>query len=137
MIRIELLPKVDHRASGETKYRGMGAWLGDIELASGRGAVCCQAARRLVALGHDPGERVEFWNGGLLSLSGPVAAFAKLTVREDDGPAHFVPYVPGPSERVRAAACGAPSVRSIEVPATPIAPAHQISPDAPMPGLAA
>jgi len=54
------------------------------ELAVGQGAVVCAAARKLIERGHDPGERLEAWRGDTLCLTGPLGAFAKLTV--EDGP---------------------------------------------------
>jgi hypothetical protein len=52
------------------------------ELAVGRGAVVCDAARVLVERGRDPGERLEAWRGDVLCLSGPLGEFAKLTVED-------------------------------------------------------
>jgi hypothetical protein len=86
--RVELAPQMG------PPYRGDAAVFEGLELACGTGAVCCQAARALQAMGH--AGRVEFWRGDMLCLAGPLDAFAKLTVKEGDLPPRFVPYVPFP-----------------------------------------
>jgi hypothetical protein len=76
-------------------YRGEAAMLGDTELAAGTGAICCQAARVLLQMGHVG--RVEFWRGDMLCLSGSIEAFAWRTVTEAGSP-RFIPYRPFPIE---------------------------------------
>ena len=66
-------------------------------LASGSGAVVCEAARSLIERGHDPRERMEAYRGDTLSLSGRLGVFAKLTVEDgSDGVPRFRPYRPHP-----------------------------------------
>jgi hypothetical protein len=88
--RVELVPQMG------PPYRGDAAVFEGLELACGTGAVCCQAARALQAMGHTG--RVEFWRGDMLCLAGPLDAFAELTVSEVGSP-RFVAYRPGPAER--------------------------------------
>jgi len=76
MLKLILQP----RGSGQTAVL-----LHDEELAIGTGAVVCQAARRLIERGHDPGERLEAWRGGTMCLSGTIGGFARLTVNEGAG----------------------------------------------------
>src|SRR5262245_15289525 len=52
------------------------------ELVIGRSSVVCEAARRLIALGYDPDDRLEAYRGSTLCLSGTLAAFAGLYVHE-------------------------------------------------------
>jgi hypothetical protein len=101
-ITITLQPKTKRGPSGEPLYQGTAAWLDAVELANGHGSVCCQAARRLLACGSDPGTRLEFWRDGMLSVSGTIEAFAEKSVREEtaDGVPRFVRYRPGPAGRV-------------------------------------
>ena len=54
------------------------------ELVTGYGGVVCRAARRLIALGYDPDDRLEAYRGSTLCLSGTIAAFAGLYVVEGD-----------------------------------------------------
>jgi hypothetical protein len=90
MLRLILSP----RGSGRTAVL-----FGDEELAVGHGAVVCQAARRLIERGHDPGVRLEVWRGSTLCLAGTIGGFARLIVEEcADGVARFRKWHPRPSE---------------------------------------
>jgi hypothetical protein len=94
MIKLTLAP----RGSGRTAVL-----LGDQELAIGTGAVVCQAARKLIERGHDPGVRLEAWRGDTLCLSGRLSTFARLTVQEGtaDGVTRFVRWTAPPSDTSR------------------------------------
>jgi hypothetical protein len=85
-IRVELVPQMG------PPYRGDAAVFEGLELACGTGAVCCQAARVLQAMGRTG--RVEFWRGDTLCLAGSLSVFAKLTVKEGDRLPSFAPYLP-------------------------------------------
>lgn len=65
------------------------------------------AARRLLATGARPGETIETWHDGKLSMSGRIGELAKWTVIESDrgNPSLMLrPYRPFPSLTVRARA---------------------------------
>jgi hypothetical protein len=62
-------------------------------LASGRGAIVCAAARKLVKRGYDSAELCEVWRGKTLCLCGPLGSFARVTVEDGpDGRPRFRPY---------------------------------------------
>ena|SRR6516165_2589907 len=52
-------------------------------LAVGPGAIVCAAARKLIAQGHHPAERLEAWRSDRLCLAGLLGVFAKLIVRDN------------------------------------------------------
>ena len=58
-------------------------------------------ARRLLEIGADPKDRIEFWRGDVLCLSGPIWAAAKLTVHEEGGSGapKFARWKPFPHRR--------------------------------------
>src|SRR5262245_34789191 len=63
------------------------------QLATGRGAIACAAARKLVKRGHNSAELCEVWRGKTLCLCGPLGTFARLTVEDGpDGRPRFRPY---------------------------------------------
>ena len=84
VIKVKLVP----RESGRTAVV-----LNGEDLACGRGAVVCAAARRLVGLSYNLRDRLEAWRGDVLCLSGLLGTFAKLTIREEGGP-YFVRWAP-------------------------------------------
>ena len=85
-IRVELEP----RASGITAviHSDHG------ELAKGRGGVVCQAARRLLLLGHSGKDRLEAWRGDTMCLAGWIDAFAELKIGEQGSGPRFAKFQP-------------------------------------------
>lgn len=78
MTRATIVLELEPRGSGITAVT-----LDGLEIAAGRGAVVCEAARCLIHYcGYDPGEHLEAWRRDVLCLAGPVSTFAELTVRE-------------------------------------------------------
>jgi len=113
----------EHTISLRLEPRGSGrtaVLLGDQELAIGTGAVVCQAARRLLERGHDPGVRLEAWRRDTLCLAGTIGGFARLTVNEGAGGGvpRFVRWTPLPSDRARIVQ-GPSLVSSSEAPLLP------------------
>jgi hypothetical protein len=63
------------------------------QIATGRGAIVCAAARELVKRGHNSAELCEVWRGKTLCLCGSLGTFARLTVEDGpDGRPRFRPY---------------------------------------------
>jgi hypothetical protein len=62
---------------------------------------CCTTARKLIADGLDPGERLEFCRGDMVCLTGKASAFASRTVSETStsGP-RYVRYDPAEAKRL-------------------------------------
>lgn len=55
-----------------------------IDLDAGKNVKLAAEARRLLAGGADPGDRIEGWRGDMLCLSGNVGALADRSLRESD-----------------------------------------------------
>ncbi len=70
-------------------------------LTTGPGSIVCNAARELIARGHDARLRLEAWRGDTLCLVGPLSAFAQMTVetRSDGRPTFRLWRTPAKPER--------------------------------------
>lgn len=94
MIRLDL-----HPARSAKGYLGTRVVHEGKTLATGHGAVICEAARKLIAQGHHPATPVEVYrNETLCFLPATLGTFAGLTVKESPSP-HFARYAPPPQDR--------------------------------------